>query len=34
MAAIAARPAVQKGVATPPRADPNKTLETAKSMLA
>jgi glutathione S-transferase/GST-like protein len=34
MAAIAARPAVQKGVATPPRADPNKTLATAKSMLA
>jgi glutathione S-transferase len=34
MAAIAARPAVQKGVATPPRADPAKTLATAKSMLA
>jgi glutathione S-transferase/GST-like protein len=34
MAAIAARPAVQKGVATPPRADPNKTLAAAKSMLA
>jgi glutathione S-transferase/GST-like protein len=34
MAAIAARPAVQKGVATPPRADPNKTLATAKSILA
>jgi glutathione S-transferase/GST-like protein len=34
MAAIAARPAVRKGVATPPRADPNKTLATAKSMLA
>ena len=34
MAAIAARPAVQKGAATPPRADPSKTLATAKSMLA
>jgi glutathione S-transferase len=34
MAAIAARPPVQKGVATPPRADPAKTLATAKSMLA
>ncbi|HZG09939.1 MAG TPA: glutathione S-transferase N-terminal domain-containing protein [Allosphingosinicella sp.] len=34
MAAIAARPAVQKGIATPPRADPAKTLATAKSMLA
>jgi glutathione S-transferase/GST-like protein len=34
LAAVAARPAVQKGVATPPRADPNKTLATAKSMLA
>jgi glutathione S-transferase len=34
MVAIAARPAVQKGIATPPRADPAKTLATAKSMLA
>jgi len=25
---------VQKGIATPPRADPAKTLATAKSMLA
>jgi glutathione S-transferase/GST-like protein len=31
---IAARPAVQKGVATPPRAKPEETLTTARSMLA
>jgi glutathione S-transferase/GST-like protein len=34
MAAIAARPAVQKGIATPPRADPSQSVETAKKMLA
>jgi glutathione S-transferase/GST-like protein len=34
IAAIAARPAVQKGVVTPPRIDPAKSVETAKSMLA
>ncbi len=32
--AVAARPAVQKGVATPPRGDPGQTLKTARSMLA
>ena len=31
---IAARPAVQKGVATPPRADPAKSVEAARKMLA
>ena len=34
MAAVAARPAVRKGVVTPPRADPGKSVETARSMLA
>jgi glutathione S-transferase/GST-like protein len=34
LAAIGARPAVQKGVVTPPRGDPEKSVETAKSMLA
>jgi GSH-dependent disulfide-bond oxidoreductase len=34
MAAIGARPAVQKGVTIPPRADPEKTVEAARSMLA
>jgi glutathione S-transferase/GST-like protein len=34
LAAVAARPAVQKGVVTPPRADPNKSVDTAKSILA
>ncbi|HEY0044766.1 MAG TPA: glutathione S-transferase N-terminal domain-containing protein [Allosphingosinicella sp.] len=34
LAAIAARPAVQKGVATPPRADASKSVDTAKSILA
>jgi glutathione S-transferase len=34
IAAIAARPAVQKGAVTPPRIDPAKSVETAKSMLA
>ena len=32
--AIAARPAVQKGLVTPPRADPNQTVESARKMLA
>jgi glutathione S-transferase/GST-like protein len=32
--AIAARPAVRKGVVTPPRADPGRSVETARSMLA
>jgi glutathione S-transferase/GST-like protein len=32
--AIAARPAVQKGIATPPRADPARSVETARSILA
>jgi GST-like protein len=32
--AIAARPAVQKGVITPPRADPEQSVNTARSMLA
>ena len=32
--AIAARPAVQKGVATPPRADPGRTVEMARSILS
>ena len=31
---IAARPAVQKGVVTPPRGDPAKTVESARKMLA
>jgi glutathione S-transferase/GST-like protein len=31
--AIAARPAVQKGIVTPPRADANQTVNTARSML-
>ncbi|HEX9947946.1 MAG TPA: glutathione S-transferase N-terminal domain-containing protein [Allosphingosinicella sp.] len=34
MKAIADRPAVQKGVTIPPRADPDKTVEAARSMLA
>jgi GST-like protein len=35
MDAIAARPAVQKGITIPPRAqDPDKTVETARKMLA
>ncbi|HEX8261313.1 MAG TPA: glutathione S-transferase N-terminal domain-containing protein [Allosphingosinicella sp.] len=34
LAAIAARPAVQKGVATPPSAEPSRTVETARSILA
>ncbi|HEY0412051.1 MAG TPA: glutathione S-transferase N-terminal domain-containing protein [Allosphingosinicella sp.] len=34
MAAIAARAAVQKGVTTPPRADPARSVETARSILA
>ena len=34
LAAIAARPAVRKGVATPPRADPVRSVEAARSMLA
>ena len=34
MAAIGDRPAVQKGVTIPPRADPDKTVEAARSMLA
>jgi glutathione S-transferase len=34
VAAIAARPAVQKGIATPPRADPARSVETARSILA
>ncbi len=32
--AIAARPAVQKGVTIPPRGDPEQTVEAAKSILA
>jgi GST-like protein len=32
--AIAARPAVKKGVVTPPRADPGQTVQAARSMLA
>jgi glutathione S-transferase/GST-like protein len=32
--AIAARPAVRKGVVTPPRADPAQSVEAARSMLA
>jgi glutathione S-transferase len=32
--AIAARPAVQKGVTVPPRGDPEQTVEAAKSILA
>jgi glutathione S-transferase/GST-like protein len=32
--AIAARPAVQKGIVTPPRADPARSVETARSILA
>jgi glutathione S-transferase len=34
LAAIAARPAVQKGVTIPPRGDPEQTVEAAKSILA
>ena len=34
MAAIAAHPAVQKGVVTPPRADPDQSVKTARSILA
>ena len=34
MEAIAERPAVRKGVAIPPRADPEKVVESARSMLA
>jgi hypothetical protein len=34
MAAIAERPAVRKGVTIPPRADPEKVVESARSMLA
>ena len=34
MDAVAARPAVQKGITVPPRAAPEETLKTAKSMLA
>ena len=34
MAAIAARPAVQKGIVAPPRAEPARTVETARSILA
>jgi GST-like protein len=32
--AIAARPAVRKGIVTPPRADPARSVETARSILA
>jgi GST-like protein len=32
--AIAARPAAQKGIVTPPRADPARSVETARSILA
>jgi glutathione S-transferase/GST-like protein len=32
--AVRARPAVQKGVTIPPRADPEKVVESARSMLA
>jgi glutathione S-transferase/GST-like protein len=34
MDAIAARPAVQKGIVTPPRADPARSVDTARSILA
>ena len=34
LADIAARPAVQKGVATPPRSDPSESVKAAQSMLA
>ena len=34
MAAMAERPAVAKGVTVPPRADPDKVVESARSMLA
>jgi glutathione S-transferase/GST-like protein len=34
MEAIAARPAVARGVAIPPRGDPGKTVETARTILA
>jgi len=34
IAAIAARPAVQKGIVTPPRAEAVRTVETARSILA
>jgi GST-like protein len=34
LAAIAARPAVQKGIAAPPRAEAARTVETARSILA
>ncbi|MEA3037564.1 MAG: GSH-dependent disulfide-bond oxidoreductase [Sphingomonadales bacterium] len=34
MDSIAARPAVQKGIVTPPRADPGRSVETARSILA
>jgi glutathione S-transferase/GST-like protein len=34
IAAIAARPAVQKGIVTPPRAEAGRTVETARSILA
>jgi GST-like protein len=34
MAAIAERPAVRKGVAIPPRGDPDKQVEAARSILA
>jgi len=34
MAAMAERPAVQRGVTIPPRADPDKVVESARSMLA
>ena len=34
MDAVAARPAVQKGVAMPPRGDPDQSVKTARSILA
>ena len=34
IAAIAARPAVQKGIVTPPRADPDRSVAAARAMLA
>jgi glutathione S-transferase/GST-like protein len=34
MEAVDARPAVQKGIAAPPRGDPEKTVKTARSILA
>jgi glutathione S-transferase/GST-like protein len=34
LAAIAARPAVRKGVATPPRADPDASIAAARAILA